>query len=182
MLLLDDVRDVAALPDVVKRLLTVMSVPVILTEGTRTVSAAAGIAVTATGYDSADEYLRDADTAMYRAKAQGPGSVVMFDGAMHARAMARLQLESALDQGIALEQFELYYQPIVRLDTRRIVGLEALIRWNHPQRGLVPPDDFLPVAEATGQTRQIGQWTITAGLPPDRRVARRPSPASTTSP
>jgi len=161
VLLLDDVRDISGLPEVVRRLLTVMSVPVVLTEGTRAVSAAAGIAVSASGYTSADEYLRDADTAMYRAKAQGPGSVVMFDGAMHARAMARLQLESALDQGIALEQFELYYQPIVRLDTRRIVALEALIRWNHPERGLVPPNDFLPVAEATGQTRQIGQWTIT---------------------
>ena len=161
VLLLDDVRDVTVLPDVVRRLLTVMSVPVVLAEGTRAVSAAAGIAVSASGYTSADEYLRDADTAMYRAKALGPGSVVMFDGAMHARAMARLQLESALDQGIALEEFELYYQPIVRLDTRRIVGLEALIRWNHPERGLVPPNDFLPVAEATGQTRQIGQWTIT---------------------
>lgn len=161
VLLIDDVRDIAGLPDVVRRLLTVMSVPVVLTEGTRAVSAAAGIAVSASGYTSADEYLRDADTAMYRAKAHGPGSVVMFDGAMHARAMARLQLESALDQGIALEQFELYYQPIVRLDTRRIVALEALIRWNHPERGLVPPNDFLPVAEATGQTRQIGQWTIT---------------------
>ena len=160
VLLLDDVSEVATLPDVVRRLLTEISVPVVLTEGTRAVSAAAGIAVSASGYTSADEYLRDADTAMYRAKAHGPGSVVMFDGAMHARAVARLQLESALDQGIALEQFELYYQPIVHLDTRRIVGLEALIRWNHPERGLVPPNDFLPVAEATGQTRQIGQWTI----------------------
>ncbi len=159
-LLLEDVDDVSALPDVVRRLLSVMAVPVALNEGTRTVSAAAGIAVSASGYDSADEYLRDADTAMYRAKAQGPGSVVLFDTAMHARAMARLQMESALDQGIALEQFELYYQPIVRLDTRRIVGLEALIRWHHPERGMVAPNDFLPVAEATGHTRPIGQWTI----------------------
>jgi len=159
-LLLEDVNDVAGLPDVVRRLLSVMAVPVALNEGTRTVSAAAGIAVSASGYDSADEYLRDADTAMYRAKAQGPGSVVLFDIAMHARAVARLQMESALDQGIALEQFELYYQPIVRLDTRRIVGLEALIRWHHPERGLVAPNDFLPIAEATGHTRPIGQWTI----------------------
>ena len=159
-LLLEDVTDVTGLPDVVRRLLSVMSVPVSLADGTRTVSAAAGIAVSASGYDSADEYLRDADTAMYRAKAQGPGSVVLFDTAMHARAMARLQMESALDRGIALEQFELYYQPIVRLDTRRIVGLEALIRWHHPERGLVAPNDFLPVAEATGHTRPIGQWTI----------------------
>ena len=159
-LLLEDVADISALPDVVRRLLSVMVVPVALAEGTRTVSAAAGIAVSASGYESADEYLRDADTAMYRAKAQGPGSVVLFDTAMHARAVARLQMESALDQGIALEQFELYYQPIVRLDTRRIVGLEALIRWHHPERGLVAPNDFLPVAEATGHTRPIGQWTI----------------------
>lgn len=159
-LLLDDVDDVAGLPDVVRRLLSVMSVPVVLDERTRTVSAAAGIAVSGSEYDSADEYLRDADTAMYRAKAQGPGSVVLFDTAMHARAMARLQMESALDQGIAEDEFELYYQPIVRLDTRRIVGMEALIRWQHPQRGLVAPNDFLPVAEATGHTRPIGQWTI----------------------
>ncbi|MFN8073904.1 MAG: EAL domain-containing protein [Kineosporiaceae bacterium] len=160
VLLIDDLRDVPSLTDVVRRLLSVMSVPVVLSEGTRTVSAAAGIAVSASGYDSADEYLRDADTAMYQAKAQGPGSVVLFDTRMHANAMARLQLESALDQAIAHREFELYYQPILRLDTRRIVGLEALIRWRHPQRGLVPPNEFLPVAEATGQTRAIGQWTI----------------------
>jgi diguanylate cyclase (GGDEF)-like protein/PAS domain S-box-containing protein len=160
-LLIEDVQDVAGLPDVVRRLISVMSAPMAITEGARAVSAAAGVAVSAPDCASADEYLRDADTAMYRAKAQGPGSVVMFDPAMHARAMARLQLESALDRGIAQDQFELYYQPILRLDTRRIVGLEALIRWQHPQRGLVPPDEFLPVAEATGQTRQIGTWTIT---------------------
>lgn len=159
-LLIEDVQDVAELPDVVRRLLSVMSVPVALDEETRTVSASAGIAVSASGYDSADEYLRDADTAMYRAKAQGPGAVVLFDTAMHARAMARLQMESALDQGIAQSQFELYYQPIVSLATQRIVGMEALIRWQHPQRGLVPPNDFLPIAEATGHTRPIGQWTI----------------------
>ena len=158
--LLEEVDDVARLPDMVRRLLSLMAVPVTLNEGTRTVSAAAGIAVSASGYDSADEYLRDADTAMYRAKAQGPGSVVLFDTAMHAGAMARLQMESALDQGIALQQFELYYQPIVRLDTRRIVGVEALIRWHHPERGLVAPNDFLPIAEATGHTRPIGRWTI----------------------
>ncbi len=160
VLLIDDVRDLPSLPDVVKRLLSVLSVPVALVEATRTITASAGVAVSAAGHGTADEYVRDADTAMYRAKEQGPGSVVLFDEAMHARAMARLQMESALDRAIAEEQFELYYQPILRLDTRRIVGLEALIRWNHPQRGLVPPNDFLPVAEATGRTRPIGQWTI----------------------
>lgn len=159
-LLIDEVKDVSGLPEVVRRLLSVMSVPVVLDDRTRTVSAAAGIAVSASGYDTADEYLRDADTAMYRAKAQGPGAVVLFDTAMHARAMARLQMESALDQGIAEDEFELFYQPIVRLDSRQIVGMEALIRWRHPQRGLVAPNDFLPVAEATGHTRPIGQWTI----------------------
>jgi diguanylate cyclase (GGDEF)-like protein/PAS domain S-box-containing protein len=160
VLLIDDVRDTAGLPAVVRRLLSVMSVPVTLAEGTRTISAAAGIALSDARYGTADEYVRDADTAMYRAKEVGPGSVVMFDTSMHASAMARLQLESALDQAISQSQFELYYQPIVRLDDRRIVGLEALIRWNHPERGLVPPDSFLPTAEATGQARQIGRWTI----------------------
>ena len=101
VLLLDGVRDIPRLPDVVSCLLTTLAAPMTLPEGTRTISAAAGITVSATGRSTADEYLRDADTAMYHAKALGPGSVVMFDEAMHAAAMARLRKESGLEEAIA---------------------------------------------------------------------------------
>jgi diguanylate cyclase (GGDEF)-like protein/PAS domain S-box-containing protein len=161
VLLLENVRDMAQLPITVRRMLAALSVPLTLAERSRVVSVTAGIAVSAAGYRTPDEYVRDADTAMYRAKALGPGSVVMFDEAMHAGAMDRLQRELDLDQAIAGGQFELYYQPIMRLDQRRAVGMEALIRWHHPDQGLVPPNDFLPVAEITGQARQIGLWTLT---------------------
>jgi diguanylate cyclase (GGDEF)-like protein len=160
VLLLDDLGDVEGLPAAVRRLMVKVAEPLTLAEHTRGVSLAAGVTVNTDQYRCGEEYVRDADTAMYQAKALGPGNMAMFDTAMHARAMARLHLESDLNQALAQGHLELHYQPILRLDQRRAVGLEALIRWRHPERGLVPPGQFLPLAEKTGQARPIGVWTI----------------------
>jgi diguanylate cyclase (GGDEF)-like protein/PAS domain S-box-containing protein len=160
ILLFEDVRDPLELSAAVERLLSIMSEPLALAGSMRSISSSAGIVINTGNYRTADDCVRDADTAMYRAKALGPGRVVVFDEAMHVSALARLQLEADLEEAIVGGQLELYYQPILRLEGRRLEGFEALIRWHHPERGLVPPDDFLPVAEITGQARQIGRWTI----------------------
>jgi len=109
--------------------------------------ASIGIALSSPHYRSAGELLRDADTAMYRAKEAGRGRFVVFDGEMHARALHVLSVESGLRRALESNELEVFYQPVVSLSTKRPLGFEALVRWRHPKRGLVSPADFIPVAE-----------------------------------
>jgi diguanylate cyclase (GGDEF)-like protein/PAS domain S-box-containing protein len=119
-----------------------------------------GIALSETGYDAPDDVIRDATMAMYRSKAAGRGSYEVFDQAMHAQAMDRLHLESDLRRALERGELRLHYQPIVSLATGRIAGFEALLRWEHPERGLVQPDEFIDVAEDTGLIGPIGLWVL----------------------
>ena len=112
-------------------------------------SAKIGIAYGNSKYPEAEDVLRDADIAMYYSK-DNEENYVIFDQKMHIRAVTRLQLETDLRFAIERNEFELYYQPIIGLETASLVGFEALVRWNHPQRGLVPPDEFIPISESTG--------------------------------
>ena len=123
-------------------------------------SASIGIAMSQTGYEKAEDVLRDADTAMYRAKSEGRARHEVFDSAMHARAVSLLQIENELRQAIEREEFRVFYMPIVSLSTGRIDGFEALVRWQHPTRGLVGPLDFIPVAEDSGIIIQIDRWVL----------------------
>ncbi len=119
-----------------------------------------GIAPSATGYERAEDILRDADTAMYRAKSAGKARYEIFDKAMHARAINLLQMETDMRRALEREEFILHYQPIVALDNFRLRGFEALVRWQHPERGFISPMDFIPVAEETGMIVPLGEWVM----------------------
>jgi diguanylate cyclase (GGDEF)-like protein/PAS domain S-box-containing protein len=123
-------------------------------------SVSIGITIGSLEYERPEQILRDADTAMYRAKAQGRARSEIFDAEMRSEVVARLQLETDLRRAIDRHEFRLYYQPIVRLDNRAIVGYEALLRWQHPVRGMVPPADFIHVLEETSLILPTGQFVI----------------------
>ena len=122
-------------------------------------SASIGIALSSTGYDRPEEVLRDADTAMYRAKSMGKARHAIFDQEMHRRAVELLSLETDLRRAVSREEFRVHYQPIVALSTGVLEGFEALVRWEHPERGLVYPGEFISVAEETGLIVPLG-WGV----------------------
>ncbi|MEV4620370.1 EAL domain-containing protein [Asanoa sp. NPDC049573] len=113
---------------------------------------------------TAEGLLRDADTAMYQAKAEGRGRWVLFDSTMHDRVRDRIDIELALRHALAHDQLRLAYQPIVRMNSARLAGVEALIRWEHPTKGTIPPTRFIPVAEETGLITDLGRWVIREAL------------------
>jgi PAS domain S-box-containing protein len=123
-------------------------------------SASIGVALSATPHDSAADMLRDADIAMYRAKALGKARSEIFDSEMHSNAVKRLKIETDLHKALDRKELEVYYQPLVCLQTRRIVGFEALVRWNHPEDGFLVPGKFIPVAEETGLIIPMNRWVL----------------------
>jgi len=158
--LLDDLKDPNDAKIAADRLMKALKPPFLLAGKEVYTSVSIGIAQSNPVYEGPDEMLRDADTAMYHAKSLGKGRYEVFDAKMRANVMARLQLETDLRHALERGEFRNFYQPIVNLASGEIAGFEALLRWQHPTRGLLGPIEFIGVVEETGLIRELGWWNL----------------------
>jgi diguanylate cyclase (GGDEF)-like protein/PAS domain S-box-containing protein len=158
--LLDHIKDPSDAKRAAERMMKALAPPFILGGKEVFTSVSIGIALSNPAYEQPEDILRDADTAMYRAKSLGKARYEVFDADMRASVMARLQLETDLRHALERGEFRNFYQPIVALVSGEIAGFEALLRWQHPTRGLLGPVEFIPVAEETGLIRELGWWNL----------------------
>jgi predicted signal transduction protein with EAL and GGDEF domain len=159
-ILLDDIHDGSDATRVARRILELLGEPVHLEGRTLFTGCSIGIAVSEADLVDPEHLLQNADTAMYRAKTGGRGRFEVFDRSMHDRAMEQMKLETDIQEGLRDHQFRLAYMPVVELETGKVVGLEALLRWEHPTRGAISPEVFVPVAEESGAIVPMGWWVL----------------------
>ena len=179
-IILGELRELGDAESVANRLMSVLKLPFVVDDKEVFTSASVGIALSTSGYQHPEEFLRDADTAMYRAKSLGKARCEVFDANMRASVTHRLQLETDLRHAIDRQEFRNYYQPIISLQNGKIAGFEALLRWQHPTQGMIEPNEFIPIAEETGMIRELGWWSLSDAC---RRIAewRKSSPELTVS-
>ena len=159
VLVITDVPSTQVAERIAARVVKVIEMPFELGSDRIQISASIGIALAEANCEVPDDVVRDADAAMYQAKAHGPGTLASFDRSMHDR-LTPSTAEKRLREAVEREEFSLWYQPIVSLRTRRIVGAEALLRWDHPELGPIRPDDFMPALEDSGLIVPVGRWVI----------------------
>ncbi|MBA2426605.1 MAG: EAL domain-containing protein [Actinobacteria bacterium] len=162
-LLVEDVQRLDEVAAVADRIFELLSAPIRVEQNDVVIRASIGITLI-DGEDAmtsaADELMRNADVAMYRAKREGKGHYRVFEPQMHASVLEHLEMKGALEKALERKELKLYYQPIVDLPEGRVKGLEALVRWHHPQRGIVMPGEFIPLAEETGMIVELGKWIL----------------------
>jgi diguanylate cyclase (GGDEF)-like protein/PAS domain S-box-containing protein len=160
IILLNEIQSLEDAICVAERIQNQLTLPFSLKGQEVYTSASIGIVLSDNGYQQSEDILRDADIALYRAKALGKARYQVFEPALRVQAMQLLQLETDLRQAVERQEFQIYYQPIVSLKTGKITGFEALLRWQHPDRGLVLPAEFISIAEETGVIIPLGQWVL----------------------
>ena len=160
VVLLDELDHVTEAEQIAERILALLRTPLQIDSHEVFIGTSIGIVLGSAHYKSAEDLLRDADLAMYEAKHSGRDCHALFDRSMHLQALQRLQLENDLRKALKNHEFVLYYQPVVDLETRSIQGFEALIRWQHPERGLLFPVEFVKAAEETGLIEPMGRWVL----------------------
>ena len=159
-ILVNNIDEASAAMRVADRIQKRLQAPFDICGGEVFISASIGIALSSSGHEKAEDMLRDADIAMYRAKAGGRAQHQVFDRAMHEHASKQLRLETEMRQALEREEFLLHYQPIFNLELKKLVGFEALVRWRHTERGMIPPLDFIPAAEDNGLILPLGNWIL----------------------
>ncbi|HEV2705448.1 MAG TPA: EAL domain-containing protein [Pyrinomonadaceae bacterium] len=159
-ILLEDVKDPADVLRTAERIQVCLARPFDLCGHEVFTSASLGIALSASHYERPEDILRAANTAMHKAKALGKGRHQVFDAAMHSDAVSFLRIETDMQRAAEREEFRVQYQPIISLETGRAIGFEALVRWQHPERGLIYPKEFISVAEETGMISRIDRWVL----------------------